>query len=142
MAEPTGLSSKGTTVGFSATIPATTYTNLPGLKEIPDIGGKVDKIDVTSMVDSSKRYIQGLSDPGDLAFKFWFSNGATEDSFRALKTQEGELTAFEVVFSDGTKIDFNAFVQVSIDSSKVGEAIGFTANLTVNSEFTITNPSA
>lgn len=141
MAEPTGLSSRGTTVGFSATIPATTYTDLPGLKEIPDMGGKVDKIDVTTMVDTSKRYIQGLSDPGDLAFKFWFANGATTDAYRALKAQEGKLTAFEVAFPDGTKVDFDAFVQVSIDGTKVGEAIGFTANLTVNSEFTVTNPT-
>lgn len=142
--EPTGLSSVGITLGYSSTIPATTYTNLPGLQEVPDIGGKTDKIDVTTLADTSKRYIQGLSDPGDLAFKFLYSNVGATDSFRVLKGFETSraLTAFEVAISDGTKIDFTAYVQVSLDSAKTGAALGFTLNLTINSAFTITNPAA
>lgn len=143
MAEPTGLASVGVTLGYSATIPATTYTTLAGLQEVPDIGGKVDKIDVTTLADSSKRYIQGLSDPGDLAFKFLYSNAGATDAFRVLKGYETSraLVAFEVGFPDGTKIDFTAYVQVSIDSIKSGAALGFTVNLTINSAFTVTNPS-
>lgn len=143
MAEPTGLASVGVTLGYSASIPATTYINLDGLQEVPEIGGKVDKIDVTTLADTQKRYIQGLSDPGDLAFKFLYANGATTDAFRVLKGYETSkaLVAFQVGFPDGTKIAFNAYVQVSTDSIKASAALGFTANLTINSMFTITNPS-
>lgn len=144
MSQPTGLASKGVTLGHSATVPATTYTDLPGLQEVPEIGGKVDKIDVTTLADSSKRYIPGLSDPGDLAFKFLYANGATTDAFRVLKGYEtsGALVAFQVGFPDNTKIAFTAYVQVSVDAIKAGEAIGFTANLTINSAFALTNPSS
>ena len=143
MAEPTGLASVGVTLGYSSTIPATTYTILDGLQEVPEIGGKVDKIDVTTLADTQKRYIQGLSDPGDLAFKFLYANGATTDAFRVLKGFETSraLTAFQVTFPDGMKIAFTAYVQVSVDAVKTGESIGFTANLIINSEFAITNPS-
>lgn len=144
MADPTGLASVGVSIGYSSTIPATTYTDLEGLQEVPEIGGKVDKIEVTTLADSSKRYIQGLTDPGDLAFKFLYANGATTDAFRVLKGFEASkaLTAFQVSFPDGTKIAFTAYVQVSIDSIKAGAVLGFTANLTINSEFTVTNPAA
>lgn len=143
MSEPTGLASVGVTLGYSATIPATTYTDLAGLQEIPDIGGKVDKIEVTTMKDTSKRYIQGLSDPGDLAFKFLYANGATTDAFRVLKGLEAAAVpvAFEVGFPDGTKIDFTAYVQVSLNGVKTGEVLGFTLNLTINSAFSVVNPS-
>lgn len=143
MAEPTGLASVGVTVGYSATIPATTYTNLDGLQEVPEIGGKVDKIDVTTLADNSKRYIQGLTDPGELAFKFLYANGATTDAFRVLKGLEAAAkpVAFQVTFPDTTKITFTAYVQVSVDSIKAGAALGFTANLTINSAFAVTNPS-
>jgi hypothetical protein len=143
MSEPSGLASVGVTVGYSAVIPATAYTNLDGLQEVPEIGGKVDKIDVTTLADSSKRYIRGLTDPGDLAFKFLYANGATTDAFRVLKGFETSkaLTAFQIGFPDGTKIAFTAYVQVSVDSIKAGAALGFTANLTINSEFTTTNPT-
>lgn len=144
MAEPTGLASVGVTVGYSSTIPATTYTNLDGLQEVPEIGGKVDKIDVTTLADNSKRYIQGLSDPGDLAFKFLYSNAGATDAYRTLKGFEMSraLVAFQVSFPDTTKIAFNAYVQVSNDAIKAGDALNFTANLTINSAFTVTNPSA
>lgn len=143
MAEPVGLASVGVTLGFSSTIPATTYTNLDGLQEVPEIGGKVDKIDVTTLADPQKRYIQGLTDPGELAFKFLYANGASTDAFRTLKGLETsrDLVAFQVGFPDGTKIAFNAFVQVSTDAVKASSALGFTTNLTINSPFAITNPT-
>lgn len=144
MPEPTGLASVGVTLGYSATIPATTYTDLDGLQEVPEMGGKPDKIDVTTLADSQKRYIQGLTDPGDLAFTFLYANGATTDAFRVLKGLEvsGALTAFQVGFPDGTKFAFNAYVQVSTASIKTGAALGFTLNLTVNTAIAVTNPGS
>lgn len=143
MAEPVGISSKGIKLGYSSAIPATTYTDLEGLLETPEIGGKTEKIDVTTLADKQKRSIPGTVDPGEPAYKFLFANGATTDAFRVLKglETEGKLVGFQEEYPDGTKVAFTAFVQVTLDGAKVNDAIGFTLNLTVNSEYEWSNPS-
>jgi hypothetical protein len=138
-----GISSEGTTLGYKADSSATAYTILGYIQEIPEIGGKVDKIDVTTLEDSSKTYIKGLTDPGDLAFKFIYDNSGATSNFRLLKAVEtaGTIVPFEVTYPDGTKHDFTASVSVSMDSTKVGEALTFTATLTLNSKITVISPS-
>ena len=42
------------------------YTNLEGLQEVPEIGSEPEKVDVTTLADKAKKYEQGIGDYGDL----------------------------------------------------------------------------
>jgi hypothetical protein len=144
MSEATGLLSKDTTLGYKPTTDATDYTIIGDIQEVPDVGGKPDKVDVTTLADKSKRYITGLVDPGDLAFKFLYDNSSATSNFRILKGLEtvGNIVPYEVTYPDGTKHDFTASVSVSMDSVKTGDALTFTATLMLNSEIDVVNPLA
>lgn len=64
--------------------PTTGYTNIPDIKEIPEIQLSPSQLEVTNLVDTFKRYIPGVQDPGsDFAM--------TANLTNALKTAWGSL---------------------------------------------------
>ena len=54
-----------------------TYTEIPNLQECPELGGTAEKVEVTTLADGNKKYINGIKDFGDLAFKFLYDNSTT-----------------------------------------------------------------
>lgn len=120
-----------------------TYAELTGLYETPDIYGKPEKIDITVLTDTVKKSILGISDPGELAFKFNYDNSSATANFRVLKGLETARTVatFKLELSDGTTVEFDAQVSVQIMGTKVNDKIVFTATLFVQSDFTTTNPA-
>ena len=46
----------------------TAYTKLVDIKEFPDLGKAPDTIDITTLSDSMKRYLQDILDTGQLEF--------------------------------------------------------------------------
>lgn len=44
--------------------PTTGYTNIPDIKEIPEIQLSPSQLEVTNLVDQYRRYIPGVQDPG------------------------------------------------------------------------------
>ena len=46
----------------------TAYTKLVDIKEFPDLGKAPDPIDITTLSDSMKRYLQDILDTGQLEF--------------------------------------------------------------------------
>jgi len=52
-----------------STRPTTGYTEIPDIKEIPEIQLNPSQLEVTNLVDTIKRFIPGVQDPGsDMAF--------------------------------------------------------------------------
>lgn len=135
-------------IELSVTIDSTP-TDLPDLQEIPDLGGDVDKVEVTVLKDGSRKYINGLKDYGDLAFKFLYGNEDVNDSFRILTgLQEDyeddptkEAVEWVVGFPDGTTFTFKGFPSVVVDGAGVGDPITFTLNVALNSDITIVHPT-
>lgn len=139
----TGILSKGIKLGYSAT-KSSTYTDIPDLQEVPNLGGSAEKVEVTTLTDSNHRYINGIKDYGDLEFKFLYDNSTETSNYRVLKGLEttGAVTYFQVTFPDGTKFTFSGQVSTQIDSAAVNSALTFTATITLNSEIEVTNPAA
>ena len=52
---------------------AGTYAELVPVKDFPDLGSAPDTIEVTTLRDKMKRYIQGLQDTG--SFEFTYNQG-------------------------------------------------------------------
>ena len=136
-----GILSKGIVLSHMVALVATPIDNL---QEVPDLGGSVDKVEVTTLADGSKKYIAGIKDYGDLEFKFLYDNSLATSNYRVLKALEvaGTIEEYTITFPDTTIFTFSASVMITIDSAKVGDALTFTAGFTLNTDIIVTNPTA
>lgn len=121
-----------------------TYTELEGLKEVPEIGVDPEKVDNTVLKDKVKNSELGIGDPGDLAYKFKYENDAADCSYRRLRAVANtrETVSFEETFPDGTKFQFDAQCSVKVGGGGVNAAIEFTLNLGLQSDIAVTDPAA
>lgn len=120
-----------------------TYTNLTGLKEVPELGADPEKVENTPLSAKNKMYEFGIGDPGDLAYKFIYSNGV-DSSYRKLRelADAGKAVSFEQKLPDGTKFQFDAMCSVKLGGGGVNAALEFTLNLALQSEeITIVDPA-
>jgi len=120
-----------------------TYTKLPGLKEVPELGVDPEKVDNTTLEDKMKHSELGIGDPGDLAYKFKWENG-TDSSYRKLRevADTKKTVSFEQTFPDGTKFHFDAQCSVKVSGGGVNAAIEFTLNLGLQTDIVVVDPTA
>ena len=64
----------GAKLSYDKTNKGTSYTDLPGLKKIPDMGIEKEKVENSSLDDKVKVYEFGIGDPGDLEYTFKYDN--------------------------------------------------------------------
>jgi hypothetical protein len=63
--------SKGITLSYKGATGE--YTELTNLQEIPELGGDVEAIEITTLADAAHMYTDGIKNYGDsLAFKFLY----------------------------------------------------------------------
>ena len=120
--------SKGIKLSYSSS-GTTSYTDLTDLLEIPSLGGSIDKVDVTTLADASKKYINGIKDYGDLAFKFNYAKA----QFTTLNGLTGSIN-FKVTLPDTTTATFSGEPSVSLEGVGVGAAMTYTLNISLDSD--------
>lgn len=120
--------SKGIKLSYSSS-GTTSYTDLTDLLEIPSLGGSIDKVDVTTLADASKKYINGIKDYGDLAFKFNYA----KEQFTTLNGLTGSIN-FKVTLPDTTTATFSGEPSVSLEGVGVGAAMTYTLNVSLDSD--------
>ena len=131
-----GLLSKGITLSYGAN--STSVTALTNLQEIPDIGGDIDTVEVTTLADSAHTYINGLLDYGD-ALEFTFLYDKTQ--FTTLRGLTG-TKYWQVGLPDGangavsTKATFQGESSVRLNGVGTNEAITYTLSVTPNTDIT------
>lgn len=120
-----------------------TFINLAGLKEIPDMGVEPEKVENTVLTDTVKQYENGIGDAGDMAYKFKFDNSGSSSAYRKLRAIEssGKAASFKEVLKDGTTTTFDAEVAVKRGGGGVNAALEFTASLSLQSAITIQDPT-
>ena len=120
-----------------------TYTDLAGLKEIPEMGIEPEKVENTCLSDKVKQYEYGIGDAGDLEFKFRYENSSETSPYRVLmKAQDdNEILSFEETLPDGTKFHWDAQVSVKLGGGGVNGAIDFTLKMALQSEIEVVHPS-
>jgi hypothetical protein len=84
----------------------------------------------------------GIGDPGDLAYKFKWENGANS-SYRKLRdVADGkEKVSFEQTFPDDTKFHFDAQCSVKVGGGGVNAAIEYTLTLGLQTDIVIVDPA-
>lgn len=120
-----------------------TYTDLTGLKEIPELGVEPEKVENTCLSDKVKKYENGIGDVGDLEFKFKYENSSETSPYRVLRKaqEDGEVLSFEETLPDGTKFNWDAQVSVKLGGGGVNGVIEFTLKMALQSEITVVDPS-
>ena len=136
-----GLLTRGITLSYKKD--GSTYTEIANLQECPELGGTAENVEVTTLADGNKKYIKGIKDFGELAFKFLYDNSGAESNYRVVRGLEeaGNAVEWKVTFPDNTTFAFSGEVTTAIDSAAVNAALTFTATITLNSDITVTNPS-
>lgn len=134
-----GILTKGITLSYKKSAEYETLTNL---LECPQLGGTAERVDVTTLDDGNRKYINGVKEYGELAFKFLYDNSGETSNYRIVKGLEtaGKMVEWKVTFPDSTEFVFSGQVSTAIDASAVNAAVTFTANITLNSDITVTNP--
>lgn len=136
-----GILTKGITLSYKKD--GSTYDVIANLQECPELGGTAENVEVTTLADGNKKYIKGIKDFGELAFKFLYDNSGAESNYRVIRGLEeaGNVVDWKVTFPDNTAFAFSGEVTTAIDSAAVNAALTFTATITLNSDITVTNPS-
>ncbi len=136
-----GILTKGITLSYKKA--GDTYTEIANLQECPELGGTAENVEVTTLADGNKKYIKGIKDFGELAFKFLYDNSGAESNYRVVRGLEeaGNVVDWKVTFPDNTSFAFSGEVTTAIDSAAVNAALTFTATITLNSDIAVTNPS-
>ena len=126
----------GATLGYKKKSESgTSYTDLKGLKEIPEWGNDMEKIDDTCLTDKFKHYEAGIGDLGDIKYKFRYDNSKTDSPYRVLKAAQdaGEVLSFKEEMKDGSVTEFDAKVSVKRTGGGVNSVIDFEATMIIQS---------
>jgi len=103
---------------------------LENLQEIPELGGDVEAIEITTLADAAHMYTDGIKNYGDsLAFKFLYEQA----QFETLNGLTGAHT-WKVELPDGASCSFGGTCSVKLDGVGVNAALTYTLSVKPNSE--------
>lgn len=120
-----------------------TYTDLKGLKEIPEMGVDPEKVENTTLTDKVKQYENGIGDAGELQYKFKYDNREADSPYRVMRAAQdtGETLSFQETLSDGTATTYDAQVSVKRTGGGVNGVIEFTLTMALQSDLKVTDPA-
>mgnify|MGYP004487297605 CR=1 FL=1 len=67
------------------------YKDLPGLKEIPELGSEPEKVENTTLTDPHKMYELGIGDLPDMVYKYKYDNTKADSPYRVMRQAEWEI---------------------------------------------------
>ena len=121
--------SKGITLSYKNG-EAGDFKELTNLQEIPELGGDVESIEITTLADEAHAYTEGIKNYGDnVAFKFLYEDA----QFTELNGLTGSCT-WKVSLPDETTCTFGGAASVKLDGVGVNAALTYTLNIKPDSE--------
>lgn len=124
-----GLLSKGIKLSYKTSDGGSSFKTLKDLQEIPELGGTPNKVDVTTLDDEARAYINGLIEYGDLSFKFLYD----KTQFLELNGLTG-IIDWKVEFPDTLTATFSGESSVKIDGEGIESATTYTLTLALSSK--------
>ena len=128
----------------TSTTASGTYTKLVDIKDFPDLGSAPDTIEVTTLSDKMKRYVQGLQDTGSFEFTYNY----TKDDFTKVAALDDNATHyFELDFgNDGAggegSFYFSGQVSTYVSGAGTGAVVEAKIIVTCDSEVKTEKPSS
>lgn len=125
--------STGIKLSYKAKGGAEEFVELTDLYEIPELGGDVDKIEITTLADGAHRYTNGIKNYGDsVAFKFYYE----KTQFTTLNGLTEECD-WKVELPDATAYTFSGTPSVKLDGVSYNAALTYSLNIAPTSEMAI-----
>ena len=120
------------------------YTELVPVKDFPDLGSAPDTIEVTTLRDKMKRYIQGLQDTGSFEFTY---NYTKTDFAKVAALDDNATHYFELDFGNDGEGGEGAFffagqVTTYVSGTGTGSVVEAKIVVTCDSEVKTTKPTA
>lgn len=133
----------GATLGYKEKAADAAYKDLPGLREIPEMGVSTEKVENTVLTAANKTYENGIGDPGDLVYKFLYDNAKADSPYRVLRKmqEDGKTLNWQEKLSDGTTTEWEGQVSVKRTGGSVNGLLEFNATITIASGMTVTDPA-
>ena len=102
-----------------------TYTELTNLQEIPELGGDVEAIEITTLADAAHMYTDGILNYGDsLPFVFLYE----KTQFNTLQALEGSQD-WKVSLPDNSTCSFSGTCSVKLAGVGVNAALTYTLSI-------------
>lgn len=122
-----GILSKGIKLSYKKD---QAFVELTNLQEIPDLGGDVESVEVTTLADGAHKYIDGIKNYGDsLGFKFLYEG----TQFTALNGLTGSQE-WQVELPGGETCTFSGSSSVKLDGVGVNAALTYTLSIKPSTE--------
>lgn len=119
------------------------WTDLKGCTEIPEIGGAPDTVESTTLDNLVYRsYVKGLQDLGTLDFPFNLENPATASNINVISgLDEDTLYGWQITYASGITVKIKSKPSYSFNAVGVNEIESFTLHLIPEEEPVITIPA-
>lgn len=111
-----------------------TFEKLTVITATPDIGSDPERVDVTTLDDTERRYIKGIQDQENLAFPCVYR----KEDFVKLKqaADAGGLHEFQLTYPDGTGYNVTGELSVVMSGTEINAALAFVVTIIPNSKLT------
>jgi len=132
----------GATLGYKEK-DGSAFINLPGLKEIPEMGVEPEKVENSCLTDPNKIYEQGVGDLPDTVYKFKYDNSKSTSPYRVMREYQasGTVLTFQETLKDGTITEYDAQVSVKRTGGGLNGVIEFELSMMIQSELKYTDPA-
>lgn len=113
------------------------------VQEIGQLGGTPSELDATCLKDGIKKNVPGVQDVSAFEVTYLYDNTSADSDFRRLRALQtaGNPVSVEVELPDGTKYATTGYVSTYVDGAKVDELITAKLTVSIQSDWTITNPT-
>lgn len=101
------------------------YEKFSDIKSFPDLMGDPNTIETTTLSDDQQTFIPGIKTGDTLQFVCNYSS----DLATKVKAIEGQDTAWQVKFSDGSTFTFKGAVSMGIPGKGVDEVLELNLNI-------------
>ena len=127
-----GMIGKGTSIGYSTTLPPTTYTTLANVFDASDPKQELAHIETTTYASTDKEFICGLLDNGEISLKLTYT-GAVAAVVQSLLKQ---TLGFQITKADGAAITFYGFITSVSGTNPLDNRVTFDVGIKVTGTVT------
>lgn len=120
-----------------------TFTELPNLKEVPDLGPEPEAVENTPLSAKIRKYEKGIGDAGNLEYVFVHSNKSAADITPTLTglAATDAIHTWKETYPDGTAFEFTGSCSVKYGGGGVNGAVETRLTIYMDSDLTVTNPT-
>ena len=118
-------------------------TSIDGLQSIPSLGGEPERVDITTLKDTSRHYLTGIKDYGELEFTFLYvpasgtGQSATASNYSLARAQaDGTEKTITLTLRTGISFTIKGTISVSLNEANVNEAYTFTLTVGLTDDIT------